>query len=145
MELVCRLRRSVLSKQHWHLGRSWSWSFSYCLTDGLLIVSPLALGRSVAMKLVCSYIIYKLICEKNTKQSVNDMVHTSSTSHVVWPTCIRGGRTWRHVVARIWTLWLHSKGKNRECKLQGWLYGQSHDGRSVFSTMLSCLASQNWL
>ena len=37
------------------------------------------------------------------------------------------------------------KGKNRECKLQGWLYGQSHDGRSVFSTKLSRLASQNWL
>ena len=37
------------------------------------------------------------------------------------------------------------QGKNRECKLQGWLYGQSHVGRSVFSTKLSRLASQNWL
>ena len=57
----------------------------------------------------------------------------------------RGGRTWRHVVATIWTLWLHSKAKNRECKLQGWLYGQSHNGRLVFSTKLSHLACQSWL
>ena len=35
--------------------------------------------------------------------------------------------------------------ESRECKLQGWLCGQSHDGRSVFSTKLSRLASQNWL
>ena len=33
-------------------------------------------------------------------------------------------------------LW-HSKGKNRECKLQGSLYGLSHDGRIVFSTKLA--------
>ena len=37
------------------------------------------------------------------------------------------------------------QGKNRECKLQGWLYGQSHDGRLVFSTKLSHLACQSWL
>ena len=58
---------------------------------------------------------------------------------------VRGGRTWRHVVATIWMLWLHSKGKNRECKLQGSLYGQSDDGRLVFSTKLSHLACQSWL
>ena len=40
---------------------------------------------------------------------------------------------------------LHSKGKNCECKLLGWLYGLSHDGHLVFSTKLSHLASQNWL
>ena len=45
-----------------------------------------------------------------------------------------------HVVATICTLWLHSKGKNRECKLQGWVYGQR---RLVFSTKLSHLGSQN--
>jgi len=35
--------------------------------------------------------------------------------------------------------------QGQECKLQGWLYGQSHDGHLVFSTKLSHLASQNWL
>ena len=32
-------------------------------------------------------------------------------------------------------LW-HSKGKNRGCKLQGSLYGLSHDGNIVFLTKL---------
>ena len=45
-----------------------------------------------------------------------------------------------HVVVTICTLWLHSKGKNRDCKLQGWLYRQR---RLVFSTKLSHLASPN--
>ena len=48
----------------------------------------------------------------------------------------RGGRTWHHVTVTICTLWLHSKGKNRGCKLQGSLYGLSHDGCIVFSTKL---------
>ena len=47
----------------------------------------------------------------------------------------RGGTTW-HVVVTICTLWLHSKGKNRGCKLQESLCGWSHDGRMVFSTKL---------
>ena len=48
----------------------------------------------------------------------------------------RGGRTWRHIVATICTLWLHSKGKNHGCKLQESLCGQSHDGRMVCFTKL---------
>ena len=46
----------------------------------------------------------------------------------------RGGRTWRHIVATISTLRWHFKGKNRGCKLQGSLYGLSHDWHVGFST-----------
>ena len=42
----------------------------------------------------------------------------SSWETGVWlpPPTGRGGRTWRHVVATICMLWLHSKGKNCGCK-----------------------------
>ena len=74
------------------------------------------------------------------KFSQSDITQMNPHSWKVWSEKqqgkARGGRTWRHVVATICTLWLHSKGKNRGCKLQGSLCGRSHDGRMVFSTKL---------
>ena len=76
----------------------------------------------------------------SNKFSQSDITQMKPHSWKVWSEKqqgkARGGRTWRHVVATICTLWLHSKGKNLGCKLQGSLCGRSHDGRKVFSTKL---------
>ena len=72
----------------------------------------------------------KYLCYK--KDKVSYFAAVQQVSIKVWP---RGGRTWSHVAATLSAPWWHSKSKNG-CKLQGSLYGLSHDGRIVFSTKL---------